>query len=97
MPYIPQYQRDCLDKHIDALDRELFKLGDVRSHADGALNYVITRLLVKRWRQDTCYMNGNALMGVVACAAREFYRRFLAPHEDTKIAANGDIDEKERS
>ena len=33
----------------------------------------------------------NRAMGVFDCAAREFYRRVVAPYEDKKIMENGDV------
>ena len=60
--------------------------------SSGELNYKVTMLcddyLV---RGGMSYDNINAVIGVLACASAEFYRRIAAPYENTKIAINGDV------
>ena len=37
------------------------------------------------------YTTVNDVVGVLECAKTEFYRRIVAPYEDKKIIANGDV------
>lgn len=58
----------------------------------GELNYVITNLLIDYVEdKGTSYETINSIVGVLECAKLEFYRRFAAPYENTKIAENGDV------
>ena len=82
MPYIEQKDRPDYEKPIEQLNPE--KAGD--------LNYILSRICADYIaRKGKNYANLNEVMGVVACVSHEFYRRVVAPYEDTKIAANGDI------
>jgi len=56
---------------------------------DGELNYIITRMLKESY--PLRYFNLNRAVGVLECAKLEFYRRVVAPYEDTKIEENGDV------
>jgi hypothetical protein len=61
--------------------------------SSGQLNFAIT-MLVDGWieRQGgVLYNNLNTAIGVLECAKLELYRRIAAPHEDKKIAENGDV------
>lgn len=86
MPYVTQDRKALLDPQIgplvDALKSLPFKDGDV--------NYTLTKIV------DALYGKGgytayNAALGVLDAAAREFYRRRVAPYEDLKIAENGEV------
>ena len=58
----------------------------------GELNYVITHLIHKFLdNQGRNYSAYNTVIGVLECAKLELYRRHVAPYEDTKIEANGDV------
>jgi hypothetical protein len=63
-----------------------------RIMTDGELNYAIT-VLCDRYikthgkRYDTL----NAVMGVLSCAAHEFYRRVVVPYEEKKAESNGEV------
>ena len=84
MPYILKSDRRRLDPEIEKLAL------DVRSWGD--INYIITRILkIYIQRIGKCYENLNACIGVLECAKSEFYRRYIAPYEDTKIQENGDV------
>lgn len=92
MPYVTKEFREFVDSEIDLLLEKLNKIK--QNHAEGALdgevNYTITRIL------DNLYGGGgyyvfNRAMGVLDCAAREFYRRKIAPYEDKKVLENGDV------
>jgi hypothetical protein len=56
---------------------------------DGALNYVITRLLMSLY--PARYMHFNRAIGVLECVKQEFYRVAVAPYEDDKRRAHGDV------
>lgn len=65
----------------------------------GQLNWGITKLVddfLTMLRQESSdekvhYEHMNNLIGAMECAKLEIYRRVIAPYEDTKIAANGDV------
>ena len=78
MPYIPQNQRN--------LSNPLNHAG--RLHYD--ISQVIDRYLFHQNAQPR-YQQFNDVMGVLACAQAEVYRRLIAPYEDKKIQENGDV------
>ncbi len=84
MPYI----EDAGPGLRDALDDGLIP------DSAGELNYVISRLvwkyIAKRYGKVS-YQAINDVVGVLACAQAEFYRRIAAPYEDRKILANGEV------
>ena len=84
MPYIAQDDRAWLAPEIEALEIKIDSVGE--------LNYAITSL-VHAWVRGhgVRYETLNAAVGVLACARGEFERRILEPHEDRKIAENGDL------
>lgn len=58
----------------------------------GQLNYAITALALAYLKdQGKTYATINDIVGALECCKLEFYRRLVAPHEDTKIKANGDV------
>jgi hypothetical protein len=80
MPYIKQYDRDCLI------------LGSKRPQTAGELNFKITRLVTQYLEsKGKSYQTLNEITGVLECAKQEFYRRVIAPYEDEKIKQNGDV------
>ncbi|MBM3260989.1 hypothetical protein FJY93_01080 [Candidatus Kaiserbacteria bacterium] len=82
MPYIPQSDRTKFDDAITTLKPE----------KAGELNYIISRLCADYIaRMGKKYATLNEVMGVLTCAASEFYRRLIAPYEDEKIKSSGDI------
>ena len=82
MPYIPQDYRKWIDEGLE--------VAEIRSAGD--LNYAITKLCVDYIDvRKLSYDNLNEVMGVLASAQAEFYRRKVAPYEDTKITQNGDV------
>lgn len=81
MPYVPPHVK----RHLDQT-REPLNVGE--------LNYVITRLcldFIARQEGGLSYTNCNKVIGAMESAKLEFYRRLVAPYEDTKIEANGDV------
>lgn len=92
MPYIKKELREKLEPLTSALAEKLDELalspdGDVDP---GLLNFVITDTLVKV-RHKIDYRNLNAVLGALSGAHSEYYRRRVAPYEDKKIIANGDV------
>jgi hypothetical protein len=86
MPYVTEDRRADLDA------MKVGEVEDAYSLTPGDLNYLMTRLAigyVNRKVKD--YTTLNDVMGVFASAQAEFYRRVVAPYEDEKIAANGDV------
>lgn len=84
MPYIKQEGRDKLDHTIHVLSDKIEDAGE--------LNYTITKLLHGQLeKKGLNYANCNALIGVLDCASKEFYRKKVAPYEDIKIKENGDV------
>jgi len=95
MPYILKHQREKFQSAI----KELAKLinddtnGVPYKSRAGNLNYIITKLLLEVYKKDECYLTHNEIIGMLHCCAEEWYRRRVAPYEDTKInnELNGDV------
>jgi len=87
MPYILPEKRDQLDPILEQLSKKLEEMGCV----GGDLNYTINKLAdhyitVRGLR----YQHLEAVMGTLESSKAEFYRRVVAPYEDTAIEKNGD-------
>jgi len=85
MPYIHKKWRQQFDKYLKAVGPHIVQPGD--------LNYCITVLIheyIKSHGQSYSIMND--CIGVLDAAKAEFYRKIVAPYEDTKIEENGDIE-----
>jgi len=79
MPYIKQENRNRIDSGSPPRD-------------EGELAYTIYRLAVNYMRRvGVKFSTLNAVVGVLDNVKDEFKRRKLNPHEDVKIAENGDI------
>ena len=87
MPYIPQDKRSNIDEHVTPIVDYIKSLPVEKQ--DGALNYAVTRMLNDIYGSK--YFDYNRAMGVVSNIQSEFFRRKVAPYEDTKIQENGDI------
>lgn len=84
MPYIKPQDRIKFDSHAI----EIAKLAECA----GDLNYAITIILQSYLKKKGLkYANCNELMGMMECCQNEFYRRVVAPYEDSCIARNGDV------
>lgn len=84
MPYIKD-NRPELEWH--------FSQAHYQPSTEGELNYLITKHVkdfVNRMG-GVHYVNINEVIGVLFCAALEYYRTTAAPYEDKKIAENGDV------
>lgn len=79
MPYIQQSQRkDILEGRRAPLDA-------------GELNFAITIEILDYAKTHNNYQGFNDVIGALEAAKMEFYRRWVVPYEDYKIAVNGDI------
>jgi len=81
MPYIPQDQRDDVNRkgYLDT---------------PAKLAYIIMQSAVDCLHSLGTPLNWDTRSNVhkaMVCAEREFYRRHLAPYEDKAIGRNGDI------
>ena len=84
MPYIKKEDREKFDSLVEELSGLISNPGD--------LNYVISSLLHREIvKGGLNYAKCNELIGVMDCASKEFYRKVVAPYEDTKIMLNGDL------
>lgn len=79
MPYIDPKEREDLEKFSGAV-------------TTGELNYEITTLVLEYVRKNgVAYSTFNDIAGAMVLALLEAYRRLVAPYEDTKRLANGDV------
>lgn len=86
MPYVEQHERLPIDPYVDQL---VEKVGTF-----GKLNYAITKIVLgyaRVYYPKAKYSASVVVMGTLVCVGMEFYRRFVAPHEDEKIKQNGDV------
>jgi hypothetical protein len=90
MPYIKQEDRKKFDGHIEDIVDALSDHGFAQA-TPGNVNYVISNIIWKLFKQNRSYTHGNNLIGVLECVKQEYYRRQLAEYEDEKIKENGDI------
>ena len=86
MPYIETPNRIYWSGYLGPLEGQIAK-----NCSAGELNYIITKILLAYWNRHASYVVANDIMGVLTCAGQEFYRRVVAPYEDTKREANGDV------
>lgn len=95
MPYIKQTQRELIDEEIITLVGELNALGIPEDQLKGVLNYTITRILLGVYSgyegKSFNYSRINDVIGILDCVKLEFYRRFAAEYENSKILENGDV------
>jgi hypothetical protein len=83
MPYIIEKLRHCL------------RVGDIAKNP-GELNYQISDLINEYCTsKKLSYQTINDVVGALEGAKLEFYRRIAVPYEDTKIATNGDVYDKD--
>ncbi|MCB0358188.1 MAG: hypothetical protein KDD44_01080 [Bdellovibrionales bacterium] len=88
MPYIPKSHRPQYEEHLKQLADIV---PDDRGIRPGHMNYIITSLLRRVYGDKMRYADHNEVMGVLSAVSQEFYRRWTAPYEDEKIAAEGDV------
>lgn len=87
MPYIKREQRPKIDELVNPLIAYLKSIPV--EDQDGSVNYTITRIL--KGLYPLKYYHLNRALGVLTAIKDEFYRRVIAPYEDTKIKENGDV------
>lgn len=90
MPYIEKKDRPQYDSLIEDIVDQLTDHG-LKAFGVGELNYVISSIVTKIFKQHPSYSYGNNLVGVLECVKQEFYRRPLVEYEDGKLKTNGDI------
>lgn len=82
MPYIAQNRRHDVgidvDNNMPAVDA-------------GELNFQLTQVIIGYAKNHNNYQGMNDILGALEGAKTEFYRRWIVPHEDYKIAVNGDV------
>jgi hypothetical protein len=87
MPYLEPRHRERWDRYLTPLLNQIHfgttSLGD--------LNYIITRILLKRLARNLSYTALCGVMGTLVCVGLELYRRVAAPYEDKKCAENGEV------
>lgn len=91
MPYIKEEDRAKFNYHVDGLIIDLTAQYALTGKASGDLNYCISRVVNALFERNKCYQTANDILGVLTAVQLEFYRRKVAPYEDTKIKENGDI------
>jgi len=85
MPYIKEEDRTRFMYTEDALKNH-------PPRTAGELQYVIALAIHEFLMENQLnYQYCNDVMGALTGANMEFYRRFVAPYEDTKIRENGDV------
>jgi len=86
---------EALMPYIKQEDRKKFKFAEMemtRIETVGELNYFITKACLSYLNtKGMSYQICNDIIGVLTCAAQEFYRRLVVPYEDQKIHENGDV------
>ena len=81
MPYIERGKQVDIDYRLK------------RPENSGELNYAITQMCIQYIRdRGLRYQYLNDVIGALDGASKEFYRRVVAPYEDTKIKENGDVE-----
>jgi len=85
MPYISEQNR----RELMWVDQALEDVNKSKKMSAGELQYIIA-VAIKHIGPEN-YQDMNDIMGALAGAQMEFYRRTVAPYEDTKIVLNGDV------
>lgn len=81
MPYIPEAHRKDLIPH-----------SGVPAETPGDLNFQLTRIMMDYYEtHDESYRTYNDCLGALEGCKLELYRRKIAPYEDLKCGANGDV------
>jgi hypothetical protein len=81
MPYITKEKKDLINY---SGFENIFNCGE--------LNYFFTLCCLGYIKnKGKSYQTINDIIGALECCKQEFYRRLVAPYENTKIQANGDV------
>ena len=85
MPYITQQDRGNFMWIRQAIE-------DSPPETAGEIQYLIALIIHQFiYNKGLNYQNCNDVMGALSGANMEFYRRFVAEYEDSKIRDNGDV------
>jgi hypothetical protein len=93
----PTTHKELTMPYIAKEDRKEFEFFEKEVEASppktaGELQYMIAILIREMFNNtDKRYQNCNDIMGALAGAQMEFYRRKVAPYEDVCINKNGDV------
>jgi hypothetical protein len=87
MPYIPREKRIKLEPELGSLISKLKQLPT--NEIDGNINFIFTKILDSCY--DLRYFSLNRAMGSLESVKQEFYRRKIAPYEDSKMNEHGDV------
>jgi hypothetical protein len=86
MPYIKRDRRDV----INAQDMKILSYDDIDSA--GEIQYAIAVILKSYMeRKDLTYQNCNDVVGALAGAQMEYYRKVVGPYESEKELENGSV------
>jgi len=85
VPYIDEQERAKFDEAVE----ELYPI--LHTSTEGELNYFLSKIVWSLWEYNKSYRTACRLTGVLENVKQEFYRRKVAPYEDEKIEANGDV------
>ena len=93
MPYIPQDQRGVLEEPLTKLLGALDYIEAEYDEGvlDGALNYVISKVLHETVLRKERYLNYARAVAALECAKLELYTRHARAYEDKAIERNGDL------
>jgi len=92
MPYIKKEDRDrIIEWEYDNMSKHA--MIDVEEIGTaGEMQYAMAFMFKSYMkRKGLNYQNCNDVMGALAGAQMEFYRRCVQPYEDEKIKSNGDV------
>lgn len=87
MPYIGAGERAFYDDDIARLAATL----EERDFPAGDVNYVFCRVLHRWWQHKPRYMTICLVIGMLVCAALEFYWKVARRYEDKKCEENGEV------
>lgn len=84
MPYITESEKKEIDEFI-TYDRLLLT-------NSGILCYVIYKIIITYLKLNgKSFRTFSEINGAIECAKLEFYRRYIAKYENSKIESNGDV------
>jgi len=92
MPYIKKEDRKRIEVLSVDQPHEVVGIYTYDIQTAGELQYAMA-VMFKSYiaRKGLRYQNCNDVMGALAGAQMEFYRKTVVPYEDVKIKENGDV------
>lgn len=93
MPYINPENRYDIVKYKKGDTERVYPVVEISDISNaGEFQYAVAHM-IKNYikRKGLNYQNCNDIMGALAGAQMEFYRRVVGPYEDTCIERNGDV------